>query len=229
MYADSGGGKTRFCGTAEKPYAAYTDSNLLSIEVTGMPYTPIRSWNDLVGLRGDITAAMQEGTYPYKTVCLDTITATDLLVFKHQLNRTFVELKEWGTKIIPIWRDEIMKWLELANPKAYEHPVDVILTSRIEYFTPKEGPRYASVSVPGFKLAAELFAWVDLVLHGAVETGIDEKNQSYHSYKLYTARHEMDGMNFLAKDGSGCLDYAEDPDFAAIKRKITSKLTKMGK
>jgi hypothetical protein len=228
-YADSGGGKTKFCGTAESAEVAYTDVNMLSAEMAGFAYRPIRSWQELVDMRQDIMMAIQDGRYVHKTVCLDTLTATESLIAWHALKRSFIDFGDWRQKIIPPWRDEIMKWLEFANPKAYEQPVDVILTARIQYMSPKEGARFASVDVPGYALAKELFAWCDLVLHGTMEEGIDDNNLAYSKYVCYTQRHMQEGMPFLAKDGSGILDRTEDPNFRAIKAKIDAKLASKAK
>lgn len=219
IYGDSGAGKTTMLGTLKNPLIIATDENTLRTELTGKDYFIPISWGALQTKRQELSDLIESGQCPYTAVCIDTITNTEVMGAKGILQLSYIPLDSWNQKFIPQWRDEMLLWCQFSNKARYTNPIDVVFTSRVNYVVAESGERFGTIDAPGKALAKEVYGWMDEVFYIEQQAGW-VNNAPVTRHILHTRRFE----NYQAKDGSGCLEAVEEPDFATIQAKINAKL-----
>lgn len=203
VHGASGSGKTRLCGTIEgKPLILSAEAGLLSLQGQSLDVWEIKNIDDMREAYMFLTTDKS-----YDWACIDSISevAEVVLSAEKKINKdprkAYGEMQDTMTEMIRYFRD-LDKNIYMS---AKQDKVKDEVTGQIFF-----GP-----SAPGQKIAASLPYFFDEVF--CLQTWKDAEG------KIQSAFQTQRDNQYEAKDRSGKLDFIEQPNLAAIYKKIVNK------
>ena len=199
VYARSGVGKTRLIATCPKPFIMSTENGLLSIQSSDIPYTAIKTLQDIDNVYHWL-AARNDGER-VQTVALDSITDIADVVIGNELKTQKDPRKAYGEVFT-----QIMERYKRFRDLPYRH---VYFIAQQE-MTKDEmtGATYFGPAFPGQKLSAK----VPYLFDETFQLMIANDGQRWLRTKA--------DVRTEAKDRSGALDEFEPANLGAIITKI---------
>lgn len=204
VYGKSGMGKTHLISTLSNPFVISTESGLLTLRRSQIPYVTVKSRAQLADVYRWI-AGSQEARQ-FETICLDSISDLAEMALAEIKATTKDGRQQYGmlgdsmNQVIRDFRDL---------------PFNVYMSAKQEFDKDDfSGMMINRASMPGKQLAASLPYFFDEVFQ--LHTLTTPQGQSYRAL-----RTQADPAND-AKDRSGCLDPVEEPHLGKIFAKIKS-------
>jgi len=209
VYGNTGTGKTRLCATAPTPLILSAESGLLAlrkvIKETGVDIhvIVIRCIQDLYDAYNQCLTQEYRGYY--KTICLDSISEIAEAVLAAELpnhkdpRKAYGEMQTTMTNVIRMFRD-------LEGYNVYFSAKQAMVVDE------STGGSVLGVSMPGRQLGPAIPYFFDEVFYSY--TGRTPEGQPFF------AMQTTGDNRVTAKDRSGMLDLAEQPDLTNIFNKI---------
>ena len=202
IYGHAGVGKTTLATTCPDPIIISAESGLLSIASADLPFIEIKTMADLREAYAFVKKS--DECQGVQTVVIDSLSEIAEVVLIAEKDKTtdgraaYGEMASQMTGLIRAFRDLPGK--------------NVVMTAKVEKAQDETGRILYSPSMPGSKVGQSLPYFFDLVLALRVEKDAEGITQRW-------LQCQPDGI-WTAKDRSGRLDEAEEPDITALIEKI---------
>lgn len=206
-YGGSGVGKTRLAITATAPVIASAESGLLSLRQHKLPYFPVSNIADLWAFHAWLFHA-RDG-WQFQSVFVDSVSEVAEKMLKEAKASVKDPRQAYGKLI-----DEMIPLVRAFRDLPYRN---IIILAKEEY--QKEdatGAMLFQPSLPGSKLGPDMPYYFDEVLRLIAWTDQATK-QRVSAFQTFRDHQSV------AKDRSGALAAYEEPNIAAIVRKITGR------
>jgi len=202
-YGDSGTGKTYLCRTAPRPVIISAEQGLLSLADVDIPVLEVRTLADVEEAYKHVAASKE-----YDTICIDSLSdlAESLLLelkedpkFRDP-RQAYGQMADEMSRLTRMFRD-------IPNKHVY------VIAKQIRVSDEATGAQTYEPMIPGKSFAANVSYFFDLVV--ALRIGKREK-------ETYRYLQTQPSIQYRAKDRSGKLAAQEEPNLAALFKKIVS-------